>query len=64
MGEINATAKYEHLVLLGTFPHKATPGIDFIDGAVVQCVAPILKRYFFSYKFFSCNFFLNVTRKS
>ena len=36
-------SKYRHLLLPGAFPDKATPDIDFIDEAVVQCFVPAVK---------------------
>ena len=42
VGEITLL-KYGHLMLPGTFPHKVTPDIDFIDEAVVQCYVPVVK---------------------
>ena len=35
--------KYEHLMLLGVFPDKITPVLDFPDEAVVQCDIPVVK---------------------
>ena len=39
-------AKYEYLMLPGSFPDKETPDIDFTDEAVVQCDFVVVKILF------------------
>ena len=35
--------KHGYLMLPGAFPDKVTPDIDFTDGAVVHCDAPVVQ---------------------
>ena len=56
-------SKYRYLMLLGAFPDKVTPDIDFIDEAVVQCyvlVVRILFQVLVIYEWPQVNFDVNI----
>ena len=57
-------SKYRYLMLLGAFPDKVTPDIDFIDEAVVQCYDVLVVRILFQvlviYEWPQVNFDVNI----
>ena len=43
VGKMMVWTKHGYLMLPGAFPDKVTPDIDFTDGAVVHCDAPVVQ---------------------